>query len=724
MKNCCYCKRDKEESEFLTKKDGTLISRCTICYHKEKECKVKRKEVKKKQLRPASDKQKRVLKYTKKGRNIIVKAVAGAGKTTTILHVGKDNNEKKIGVITYSARLKAETKDRLKEFDINNTDIFSYHSFCKKSYDNSDGLLTDDDINRILKENLPKIDFTSYDILIIDECQDMTPLYYMIVKKIIKDNYRYDMESECNVNILPQMIILGDERQSIFKHNGSDHRYLNKVLVKQLFKNSLIWKELHLDESFRVPRMVTDFINNCLFDEEIITSNKISITEKPRYVIAQPYSDHCNDILDEVRYYLDLGYKNEDIFILAPSIKKGSKSPIASLSRRFSDLYNKGDKRFRQFIPNDEEAILTENVLKGKLVISTFHQVKGLERKVVIIFNFDDSYFKFYKKDLCPYECPNEIYVAVTRTLERISLIHNYESDYFPFINKDNISTYCDVIKKRTLSIKKNSRDDKDKYAVTDLIKHLPFDETNKIHNVLYSIEKVEREEREKLKIRGEVEQDGGHESVSDITGTAIPLYYAINKLHKTELNKFKIPLDGNDYNKKILELANLIMCEIDCIDYKLAQIIAYNWLSKKNLRECCDRLKSLKMLSENGTFEKPILIKESREETCYKKIGGIMDYQDHKSVFEFKCVEELDSSHFIQLAIYKYLNETHNKVHKYYLYNILNDQLYELKSNHENLKKMMKILVMNRCFPIKPPDDTEFMDKCMKYNYNNLYHS
>ena len=100
------------------------------------------------------------------------------------------------------------------------------------------------------------------------------------------------------------------------------------------------------------------------------------------------------------------------------------------------------------------------------------------------------------------------------------------------------------------------------------------------------------------------------------------------------------------------------------------------------------------------------------------------MDYQDYIRVIEFKCVEELDSSHFIQLAIYKYLNETHNKVHKYYLYNILSDELYELKSNHENLKKMMKILVMNRCFPIKPPDDTEFMDKCMKYNYEGLYHS
>jgi len=36
----------------------------------------------------------------------------------------------------------------------------------------------------------------------------------------------------------------------------------------------------------------------------------------------------------------------------------------------------------------------------------------------------------------------------------------------------------------------------------------------------------------------------------------------------------------------------------------------------------------------------------------------------------------------------------------------------------------MMKILIINRCFPIKPQDETEFMKKCMEYNYNNLYHN
>ncbi len=37
--------------------------------------------------------------------------------------------------------------------------------------------------------------------------------------------------------------------------------------------------------------------------------------------------------------------------------------------------------------------------MKDKLVFSTFHQVKGLERKVVIVYSFDDSYFDFYQRE-------------------------------------------------------------------------------------------------------------------------------------------------------------------------------------------------------------------------------------------------------------------------------------------------------------------------------------
>ena len=63
------------------------------------------------------------------------------------------------------------------------------------------------------------------------------------------------------------------------------------------------------------------------------------------------------------------------------------------------------------------EEKLDEDILTGKIVFSTFHQVKGLERKVVIIYNFDNSYFIYYEKDKSPFICPNTIYVPTNEIM-------------------------------------------------------------------------------------------------------------------------------------------------------------------------------------------------------------------------------------------------------------------------------------------------------------------
>ena len=61
-----------------------------------------------------------------------------------------------------------------------------------------------------------------------------------------------------------------------------------------------------------------------------ILSNKIS-ENKPRYIICNSFSKNINSIaFKEVKYYLDLGYKPEEMFILAPSVKSLS-SPVRTL---------------------------------------------------------------------------------------------------------------------------------------------------------------------------------------------------------------------------------------------------------------------------------------------------------------------------------------------------------------------------------------------------------
>jgi hypothetical protein len=97
--------------------------------------------------------------------NVIVDSVAGCGKTTTNLFIAKQYSNLNILLLTYNSKLKIETKERVKLHNINNLDVFSYHSFTVKYY-NSKGY-TDKIIKDTITDNLkPKYKY-NYDLIII-----------------------------------------------------------------------------------------------------------------------------------------------------------------------------------------------------------------------------------------------------------------------------------------------------------------------------------------------------------------------------------------------------------------------------------------------------------------------------------------------------------------------------------------------------------------------------
>jgi superfamily I DNA/RNA helicase len=160
-------------------------------------------------------------------------------------------------------------------------------------------------------------------LIIIDEAQDLTPLYYELVCKIYKDN---------NKNV--KICLLGDVHQSIYQFNNADGRYL--VYSDKLFKlNSFEWKKLNLSYSFRITNEMAKFVNNCVFDYDKVLSNKIS-NVKPKYYMCNSYND--NFILKEILNFIKNGYKYDDIFVLAPSIKS-DKTPIRNLENKIKNLY-------------------------------------------------------------------------------------------------------------------------------------------------------------------------------------------------------------------------------------------------------------------------------------------------------------------------------------------------------------------------------------------------
>jgi superfamily I DNA/RNA helicase len=82
---------------------------------------------------------------------------------------------------------------------------------------------------------------------------------------------------------------------------------------------------------------------------------------------------------------------------------------------------------------------LDERIIRGKVVFSTFHSVKGRQRKHVFVVGFDESYFDYYARDASRTECPNTLYVGCTRATETLVLMekdNHYEDGPLPFLKR------------------------------------------------------------------------------------------------------------------------------------------------------------------------------------------------------------------------------------------------------------------------------------------------
>ena len=670
--------------------------------------------------------------------NIIVNSVAGSGKTTTNLFIAKKYNNSKILLLTYNSKLKLETRERIAKNNLTNIEVHSYHSFCVKYYDRH--CFDDKVLKKILKNQLKPLQQFNYDILILDESQDITSLYYKLIHKIYK---------EClNNNI--KICLLGDVRQSIYKFNNADERYM--IYADKLFNiNTFKWDRLNLSHSFRITHEMAEFINNCLYnDQKFIISNK-SNKIKPTYFIIDTFNTNNNIILKSIQTYLEQGYTPSDIFILSPSLKSTS-SPVRLLENNIKNYLTD----INVYVPISDEEKLDTEILKDKIVFSTFHQVKGLERKIVFVYNFDNSYFKYYNKNADINSCPNELYVACSRASEELILIHHNQHDYLPFINKTSLNTYADIIYVDKLNISNKIKDNIIiNVSVTNLIKHLPVDILLNA-STFFEVKKI-REKNELINIDSKISSDNSVEVVSEITGTAIPLYYENKTKGKIDILKFlsnnenttayysnynlpkknlfsNIKLSNNTldekhkkYNINDIELNNIKADEMLYISnrwcaykngyiHKIDQIKEYTWLSEENLNKCINRLNSLN-ISKNALFEVETKA-ENKKECLGKNLIGFIDCIDDDRIFEFKCTKSLRDEHFIQTALYGYLYQQENKNNLIFYNN--NIELTEGTTIYYNCNNESKVGIIKKLFK-NGNVNINYDNKIVKINKNEI---
>lgn len=652
----------------------------------------------------ASFEQNNIIEELKCNKNIIVDSVAGCGKTTTNMYIAQSMPQLNILLLTYNKRLKMETREKVKQLGITNLETHTYHSFCVRYYDRK--CFNDRIIKELLNNKQTQQERFKYDIIILDEAQDINDIYYELICKIYKDN-----------KIKAQICLLGDRNQCIYNFKGmdADSRYI--VYAEQLFKyNNLYWSNCKLSQSFRVTKEIATFINECMLKFNRIVSNKIT-NNKPTYIICNIFDvkmlyEHT------IEKYMNCGYKAEDIFILAPSIKSNS-SPV----KRFENIIIKRSK-YPVYVPTSDDERIEEAVIRGKIVFSTFHQAKGLERKIVFVFGFDDSYFKFYKKEYDVRQCPNELYVATTRASEHLILLHDYRNNYLNFIDDNKIKTLCDL----HIFDEKNRANEKIKHKnintpVTDLLRHISQEIILECIKYL-KIEHITQED-EFINIPIQVEDKNGHENVYEINGVAIPAWYEFTKVGSTSIGI--IPESIPDLLQKTIKYC------ADCSGYKFKtkQITKYDWITEANLNKCIERLAMLGITKE-AKFEESHETEDIESgdyrklELSNRRLCGRIDCIDNNNIYEFKCTKTLEYEHILQLAIYMYMYETKLReepineqtdiiLNNYYLFNILTNELIKISCNFKALVDMMDYLIKMKLMNTKECDDTTFIEKVTK---------
>ncbi len=639
-------------------------------------------------LPKASEEQKDAIRKLTAG-NVAISAVAGSGKTTTILYIAKVFPGKNILLLTYNAKLKFETREKAAGLALGNLEVHSYHSFCVRYIDGrcstDAGIIQHADQAGFANED---ITLPSYDLIIVDEAQDMTFLYYGIVKKVLAGGN-------------PHICILGDPYQSIYGFNGADSRFM--TFADRVFLPQMQWNQARLSTSYRITHQMAAFINRCVMQRDHMNAAKDG--SKPHYLFTDPT---YRQVVDEVRFHLR-NYSVSDIFILAPSVRGGPKSPINRLSNLLSKF------GIPVYMPNDDNRKLDEEVLEKKLVFSTYHQAKGLERKVVIVLGFDMSYYHYYNKMARTDECPNEIYVAITRAAEQLTLVHSARSDYLPFLLSDILPTYCDIIGDPDIPDAVNNKIPD--IRVTDLIRHI----SPQVMLALMKYIQVDilQAASERINIPCKSAQlnplgDVLFEEVSDITGTAIPAYYQYltsnrrmdihAQLPQHVRKPIKLPIRNPGH---LLEIANRYNGMRSNLVFKVNQINDYNWLTQENLDRCIARMNL--RIPKNSAAEVGYKMTISGRTVC-----GYIDIISNNIVWEIKCTSELTSEHVLQLAIYSLMyGLCSNHEALYYLYNVASDELWQITADVQDLIKIVKALIHFKYHGASSINDAEFLAKC-----------
>jgi len=669
-----------------------------------------------------SEEQRRILALLGEGHNVLGDCVAGSGKTTSVLLLAQMYPGKRILQVTYNSQLKTEVRQKAAALSLTNLEIHTYNSLCVKYY-HREGYKNDKLRDVTERDTPPLMPIPRKDIVVLDETQDMTMLLYRLVKKFLVDS----------PNKSPTLLCLGDKYQGLYKFMGADARYL--TLAPSLWERPFI--PCTLTTSYRLTNQMASFVNNVMLGYPRITA--VRAGPKVLYKVCDPWRVHssiCDALLPRL---LDGSVKPDDIFVLAGSIKS-AKTPVRLLENAFAA------HGIPCYFPVSDDKAIDEEVIGGKVVFSTFHQAKGRERKIVILYGFDETYFQYYGKECDPLTCPETLYVAATRAKERLFLLQSNAAAPLPFLKATVAEMawlpYIEVqgMPRVIAAAATTVTDDRHNTTPTDLVRYLSDPTLTLLDAVATELFEVEEGASYSVAIPSKVTFDGTVEDVSDINGIAIPaMYEALTRKEESTIETYtrreydnlcrdnEHPFLRAAYARLgktiksatgFVRLTVMYVSLVEKLYHKMNQITRHTWLTKAMMDACFVALD--KHVPADAVYEHEV----DHTTTAFPEYGtitvnGRMDVVSDDCVIELKCVDALTLEHKMQLVVYAWMwreavaATEGTRVFK--LVNIRTGETLRLRSNSPFVDEAVRILMDNKYTRLPEVSDAVFVARCLR---------
>ena len=299
--------------------------------------------------------------------NVLVDAVPGSGKSTTIVEIVNAYQTKAI-VVTFNRFLCDSTNLKLPL----TAKAFTYHGLLGHL---TDEIVSDDHafatiLSQVTNEQFTTWEYQDADMLIIDEVQDIRPQYWIFLRKLLS-TFQQPIK----------VLLVGDVDQLLYDfynvQDNADPRFIK--FASQLLRNhsTRSLKKLPINTSFRLTKPIAAFINK-MFQKSIhVVKNGPPVD----IFVTEMLTDGPCLIASKIQEVINSGVPLNEIMVLTKSCNERS---VARHIVKQLVKYNIPVRVIRTGKLGKHKSFGSDE-LRNAVTVCTYHAAKGIEAETVFV---------------------------------------------------------------------------------------------------------------------------------------------------------------------------------------------------------------------------------------------------------------------------------------------------------------------------------------------------